>query len=185
MLSATHRAALRAAAKLACFSTALGCGGLVDSSKVSTGGGGGDQTPTGTASNDDGSGRADATVGDAIDAAAPALDAMALTTCRQDPLQLACCEAELFAEWPDGSTWTWKADASVPAGTRACCTVLQNYYDGQRADGNPAAYDWGSDRNLRGPCCGGVLGWQSGGTCTPWGPPVPPAMPQRRHEYLS
>ena len=53
-----------------------------------------------------------------------------------------------------------------------CCTAIQASIDG---DGSV----WGewSDANLRAYCCGTVFNWTSDGSCTPWGPPMPPAMP--------
>lgn len=57
-------------------------------------------------------------------------------------------------------------------GDEQCCVLIQNQIDG---DGSV----WGEwdDAGARSYCCGDVLAWTSGGSCTPWGPPMPPAMP--------
>jgi hypothetical protein len=192
MLPETQKAALRAAAKIAFFSTVMGCGGAVDTpagsaanpetSDTSPGGG---QTPTGVASSEGGSGSGSGSDDDAasgaVDAATPIPDAVAITTCDNGSSQLACCEAQLNATFPDASGWRFGTDAGASPETTACCEVLQSYYD--HAEGG-MSFSWGSDSNLRGPCCFGVLGMRTGGTCTPWGPPVPPAMPKRMAREL-
>jgi hypothetical protein len=66
----------------------------------------------------------------------------------------------------------------VSSETKACCKLLQSHYDGELADGGIGAWEWDGNPDLRSRCCA-TLGWSSGGTCTPWGPPVPPAMPRR------
>jgi hypothetical protein len=62
----------------------------------------------------------------------------------------------------------------------ACCQVMANHYDDEyNSDaGNPQAWSWGDDSNLKRACCSDIH-WASA-TCTPWGPPVPPAMRKLR-----
>jgi hypothetical protein len=179
MLPEVHKAALRATAKIAFFSTVVGCGGSVDAIPGSTtdssgSSSGSDQTPTGTASNDYSSRRHDSGI---AEASAP--DVAQIPDASQAPdvvaTDIVACRGELQTIWPDGGSFQWGADAGISDEARACCRLLQSYYDQQATDGGMNAWGWGSDSKLRNPCCE-ALDWQTGGTCTPWGPPVPPAM---------
>ena len=54
--------------------------------------------------------------------------------------------------------------------TKACCVTIAEHYNKQHLEG---MQQW----TERMACCE-LLDWSRGGlACTPWGPPVPPAMP--------
>ncbi len=83
-----------------------------------------------------------------------------------DPGAVACCTRQLDRALGDGG-------AAVTAGADlACCGFLAAQNDLVIADGG------GFSQNIphRTACCQ-ALGWRGTITCTPWGPPVPPAMP--------
>jgi hypothetical protein len=128
---------------------------------------------------------------DAGERDAAALDATALDAFVADGGADADLWADLGLEGRDGSVdggptvnaciadlsaYLASADPAVvvPArpGDTQCCTDVQAFIDG---DGTTWGY-W-EDENLRSYCCGTVLNWESFGSCTPWGPPMPPAMP--------
>jgi len=77
-----------------------------------------------------------------------------------DPLE-ACRDAvaETFAE-----------DLTPTAETEDCCQLIAEEYDARELEGLEL---W----NERNACCQ-LLGWNGSMACTPWGPPVPPTMPQ-------
>ena len=148
MRSSTRHAALRAAARLALPFTLAGCGATVSAERPR-----------------------DAALPDAPNAADVSPDVSpdaATSRCDEaDPLrgaeaEAACCEAVVEA--------SLRADAGVSSPrAMACCAVLAAWYDRpeQRTPG------WTRD-DARYVCCS-ALGWQGSLTCTPWGPPVPPA----------
>jgi hypothetical protein len=79
--------------------------------------------------------------------------------------QVECCSDEVAtADFPKDPPFSTKPDPNVDALTRGCCTVLA-----QAADTDP------STKWPRFSCCA-AIGWDATGSCTPWGPPVPPAM---------
>jgi hypothetical protein len=184
MRSEVHQAALRAAARLAFFSTVIGCGGLTDASTPEPEQDANDAGwfPRVATTDASSSFSKEAGGGDASDAA-PATDAadssLADTTappsCDSSD-SFTCCEREVHAAWPDGGGFT--ADAGASAETKACCQVLASHYDNALDEdgGNPSAWDWADDSNVKWACCLSIQ-WNST-TCTPWGPPVPPAMPR-------
>lgn len=91
--------------------------------------------------------------------------------------EVAACVSSLSATvaglvGSDGNIQRPVAD-EVVAESRPCCEVVQADIDGAGSWDWPAA-DAG---DLRSFCCGDVFQWGSGGSCTPWGPPMPPAMP--------
>jgi hypothetical protein len=59
-------------------------------------------------------------------------------------------------------------DKRVDELTRGCCTVLAKAAD------KAGTFSWPE----RMQCCE-AIGWSAAATCTPWGPPVPPAMNRR------
>ncbi len=84
----------------------------------------------------------------------------------------ATCEAVVRAAMPDGGDLdrTQAVDPEV----KACCQVLADAHDEELKSGQ-GGWEWGE----RSYCCG-MLGWSGNATCTPWGPPVPPAFARRR-----
>lgn len=177
MTPETRRKALRAAQKLALSLTVVGCSTASHPTAMEDAG---DTVDLGTALDDAGStpmeildammladAGADATVpsdadlwadlGSSNDAAVDGGDAV--NNC------VGGISAYLASADPPGSAAAREED-------NACCTTIQAFVDG---DGTA----WGTwpDDTLRAYCCGTVFEWRSGGSCTPWGPPMPPAMP--------
>ncbi len=167
-----RRAALRAAAKIALFTTAataFGCSSNVeplenlDDPSVS-----GDEGSTDNSSDEmrkrkkRDAGKADASpTGNCSDTSAN---------------QFECCKAQLKATFPpDSGTQLPKPSDE----TKACCHVLASHYDQAARANNTNAWTWGDDSRVKWQCCS-AIGWQGSATCTPWGPPVPPSMPKRR-----
>ena len=80
-----------------------------------------------------------------------------------------CCEDVVHASFTKtGVPRTSGAPAS--ADTKACCSALAAFHD---LDPN-TMFSWPE----RAECCE-TLGWSGAASCTPWGPPVPPAMRRR------
>jgi hypothetical protein len=57
-------------------------------------------------------------------------------------------------------------DFEAPADVKACCQTLAVATDSKVIDAIPHRFE----------CCS-ALDWNGSMACTPWGPPVPPAMP--------
>ena len=77
-----------------------------------------------------------------------------------------CCRAEVAdADFPTPVHWGADPDPRVDALTRGCCQVLAD----EATQNNTFSFP------ERGECCP-AIGWNAAGSCTPWGPPVPPAM---------
>lgn len=76
----------------------------------------------------------------------------------------ASCATVVEEAWGDADKRTSDID---DAELKACCQTI--------ADERDAAGNFGSDWADRTHCCS-LLEWQGSSTCTPWGPPVPPAM---------
>jgi hypothetical protein len=189
----THRAALRAAAKVA-FSVALiGCGGSTTSG--TTGANEGTQPAAANGSSGgqsrqgggQGSGSSDESTsnGDAaalVDSSRPANEAgtqscLSLTDLSEKE---ACCDNVAQEALADAG-FPVHLDAS--AEVTACCQVLAERQD--RIWQDPDA-GWDTSSWPRGQCCA-VLNWQGSMACTPWGPPTPPAMKgaQRKLEAVA
>jgi hypothetical protein len=185
MLPETHRAALRAAAKIAFFSTVLGCGGSVDTGTNTSPAVGGKTPPQASSPSDDGPQQTDASVADSSASPDSAItpDAPPLLDAGVVPGIYTCREIVESAPWPDGGI-SWGGDAGVSAGTIACCQRLADFYDSQYSsgDGGLSAWGWGTDKDFKADCCA-AIGYEST-TCTPWGPPVPPAMPKKAARQL-
>ncbi len=148
-----HRAALRAAAKLAFSVMVGGCGGAT----VET-----PPDPTGTP----GATPVD-TSGDDLSVSRGSSVGSYCSKHHHGETQHACCEAEVAgATFPKDARSSDKPDMRVDALTRACCTVLAHDAD------KTQTFSWPE----RTQCCE-AIGWSAAATCTPWGPPVPPAMP--------
>jgi hypothetical protein len=78
----------------------------------------------------------------------------------------ACCTAEVNdADFPSPLQWRSDPDPRVDPLTQGCCLVL-------------ATATKGFNFPHRMECCD-AIGWSAAGACTPWGPPVPPAMKRR------
>ena len=157
-----HRAALRAAAKLAFSATVLGCGGATATEPSPTAD---DKTPADTSSTD--GGRVAHDSGRHEDAATmvcgPAVTAYQT---REE-----CCTWVVQEAYPDGSPdLSFNPAPNVSADVRECCQVLAHAADERIADGGDG-WRW-KDRGM---CCA-VIGFEAAATCTPWGPAVPPAM---------
>lgn len=164
-----HHAALRAAARLALASFAVGCGGALekpgapDAAQPSAPPGPAASTaPPGDAARPD-SARPDAASPDAPEAGPPS--------------ELACQEKIKAAT----AGWTPHFDRDKPKGTGpdgspvaadvvACCDALLN--DPGKSSGA-----------FRDVCCTiQSWDWETYTACTPWGPPMPPSMPTRLSE---
>jgi hypothetical protein len=152
--SARHFA-LRAAAKVAMSVSAssLGCGAMVEAARP-------DPEP-----------RPDDVVAKPIpDAAvtdvAPEVIVATSCTAAKGREAFTCCVAEVEA--------ATAADAGVVGD--ACCDTMIDYLEAE--SGSPS---WSEDYSLASKqsalqiCCRGLKAW-SKSTCTPWGPPAPPAM---------
>ncbi len=150
-----HRAALRAAAKLALSAAFVGCGSP-DTSSGNDGPSASDY-PSSTESNSD-----------AVRAKKKKKDAGAASECGAQAMTEASCRAEVAKATfpktasPDG---LGKPDKRVDATTRECCDLIAKAID-------KGADDKWKERDA---CCS-AIGWRGSATCTPWGPPVPPAM---------
>ena len=71
---------------------------------------------------------------------------------------------------------TFAVDTPMPdANTETCCQLIANYYDQH--------YDEMMEWEERNQCCD-LLEWQGSMACTPWGPPVPPKMPNQTKERV-
>jgi hypothetical protein len=158
MQDLTHRAALGAAARVAFSVTLLGCSGT---------------SVSGAASPDPGAGAGDGDE-DTETTAEAVRRVPTRKPCSKAPPQKtrATCEAVVGAALPDGGSFdrTQPVDPDV----KACCKILADAHDQEIKDGK-GGWEW----TERGYCCG-MLGWSGNVTCTPWGPPVPPAFARRR-----
>lgn len=129
----THRAALRAAAKLALSALAIGCT-TTAASEVSS------SSDLTTAQTD----------------AGPSKEVTAYCAeTAPDASPRECCDTQLASA-------TFAEDGGTDSLTLGCCDVLIH-----------SAMPWSSEQ--LGACCW-ALGTPRGPACTPWGPPVPPAM---------
>jgi hypothetical protein len=87
------------------------------------------------------------------------------------------CESVLASTFGDGGAWP-TGDEKISAEAKACCgeLVVKSMQD-PTAEQSPyhwqccSATNWGADLNVD-----GGVGW----ACTPWGPPVPPAMKRKK-----
>jgi len=95
----------------------------------------------------------------ASDAGTPKEVALYCAALAPDASPRDCCDTEL-------ATASFGDDAGTDSLTLGCCDVLIHTQD-----------PWASDK--LGECCY-ALGTPHGPACTPWGPPVPPAMGWRR-----
>ena len=144
-----HRAALRAAAKLAFSAVVVGCGGATADTTTDP-----NAAPADTAADD-------------LSVARRTTVASYCAKHHAGETEKQCCEDEVAsASFPKDPHPSDKPDTRVDVLTRACCTVLAK--DADKAQ----TFSWPE----RTQCCE-AIGWAAAGTCTPWGPPVPPAMP--------
>jgi hypothetical protein len=160
MTSDIQRAALRAAAKLTFAAVVFGCGGSTEPTTSDT-----------TAATNDPNAEGSAGTGEYDLKRSHHPKTTAQTYCasmHSYETEEQCCKAEVAsASFPATPHWSADPDTRVDALTRDCCTVL--------AKAATAAQDWSWQE--RGECCA-AIGWNAAATCTPWGPPVPPAMPR-------
>lgn len=150
MRTSTHRLALRAAARLALPFGLAGCGAALTTERATI--------PDAAAP--------DAAVSDA--AAEASVSPSPVARCeladptRSPEAEAACCRPLVDA--------ALRADAGVGAPrVMGCCAALAQWFDRPENRGD----DWSSSE-ARAMCCE-ALGWRGSNTCTPWGPPVPPA----------
>ena len=87
-----------------------------------------------------------------------------------------CCKEIVHHAFPDAGGFT-SPPPQVSHEVKNCCSVLAKAADKRIAAGDPNGWSWPE----RSECCS-VLGWQGAATCTPWGPAVPPAMPNLRQD---
>lgn len=146
MRSPTRLAALRAAARLALPFTLAGCGATVTAERP----------------------RADVPSPEVSEVAADVAPEAPTARCEEaDPRREPAAEAACCERLVDDAL---RADAGVSSPrAMACCAALAAWYDlpAQRNAGWTAS-------EARYVCCS-ALRWQGSLTCTPWGPPVPPA----------
>jgi hypothetical protein len=159
------RAALRAAAKLAFSATLIGCGGVP----------GEVENPDPSESNADEVRRREPAKPkhDARTSASNASHCGSERACADK----SCCSKKVHASFGKDS---FPDPATVPADVKSCCRILSAHYDDllQSPDAGGDAFSWeGPDSDIRAACCS-AIGWNTP-TCTPWGPPVPPAMRRR------
>lgn len=60
--------------------------------------------------------------------------------------------------------------------TEECCQMTAEYYDDLIWDSGTSNAELDPNWEYRDECCR-LLDWTGSMTCTPWGPPTPPAMP--------
>jgi hypothetical protein len=155
-----QRAALRAAARLALSATVFGCasseGGRAGTGSSSAA----DETDTTTSPAAPTGARFGTT-----DAGLPNTGVCGGSeTC--DDERVDCCAEVVSCNAPDAGDTTWPPVAAAPV--VECCGVLERWHD---ANWDAGGFEW-PNRDF---CCA-VTGWEGSRTCTPWGPPVPPAM---------
>ncbi len=187
-----HRAALRAAAKVAFSTAALGCGGVLesgvirddsraDASNAPTGTdvsrpSPGENTPLTDASVADVRTIVDATLADVRTDSAQMPDAAKATCTGGSQEAFICCEERVHEAFPDAGG-SWNPDPNLAPETRACCQMLGEHYDADWRDGGADnAWAWGKDQDIKMACCSNSDNGGSVMPCPPWGPPVPPAM---------
>lgn len=159
MKASTRSLALRAAAKAALSLSLAGCGGTLTHG----------QDPE-MGSSDMDSGPANHAVV-AIGMPCTGLDGSADASV--SAATLACCNAFL-APSADAAFGALAVDAGEP-GVIGCCSAIVAYVDHSRS-----VDAWASEEAVLPGCCQHVDPRPIGPACTPWGPPVPPAMPENR-----
>jgi hypothetical protein len=188
------RAALRASAKVA-LGVAAGCGGAISAAS--------DEPPVTTAdasAGHDATDTVDAAV--AADSGGGALDVAVANACNAPPVSsllpeqvdggavitdstFDCCASWLGTIGLNDSGFGFPDAAAADPSVLACCAVVVARLDGDwrnswgpDADAGQAALQ--RDQAIAAPvqwaCCA-ETGHPDGPTCTPWGPPMPPAMP--------
>jgi hypothetical protein len=179
-----HRAALRAAAKVALAGLVGGCGAHSEL----PGGGAATPEPGGRpaadASADGRETSADAQGADAREAATDAADAAALACAAQaggdEEGVFTCCLETVGRYFPDGGfAGELPAAAAADPEAVACCPEIVGHVEDAFVDGGAdpsAVWSRANDRGVLASCCN-ALDNPMGPACTPWGPPVPPAMP--------
>jgi hypothetical protein len=79
------------------------------------------------------------------------------------------CEALVQTTYPKESVLSQDDVKNASADVKACCDTLATEWDKNNT--------WGAPERTT--CCS-ILGWQGHPTCTPWGPPVPPAFKSKK-----
>jgi hypothetical protein len=180
-----RRAALRATAKVALSLTVVGCGANVDSiddeeaysrdDGYATGKGDdvgepADDAPDGAVedANDD----ADCSDEEELACGLGEGDPSAIEEIALDDAQLLCC-AELLEpltpSWDEEGSWeAWQESQADPE-VAGCCGVAVAHVNADYMKIEQVGWD------TLNACCG-AIGNPMGPACTPWGPPVPPAI---------
>lgn len=144
----THRRALAATAKIACTAALVGCAG--------------DRPPPHPATPSEV--RPPAIEPAAVDV--PETSAPLVSSAPPPPAQdLEACRQSVADAFPDGGTQRNPAD--VPDRLKQCCARI--------AAAEDAPETFGQGWKERNACCS-ALDWSGSITCTPWGPPMPPAF---------
>ena len=201
MNSWAFRAALRATARVALGVTAVGCGGSVaagpDAAVDSPAG------PTSEAATEqDAAAVTDAPVAPDRASAALACNAPPASDLLPEALHVDagagidqatfdCCVARIAAFGPpDAAVWINELPDAGPANAdvTSCCAAIVtrlDYEERTMFGVAPDASAWVSDERaaaqVHWACCA-EANEPEGPTCTPWGPPMPPAMPRQQLE---
>jgi hypothetical protein len=145
-----HRAALRAAARLALPAFIVACGSTAPNTN--------EDSNTVQSSEEDLS----------ANACKSKVDRYCASQHPYETKEMCCANEVKDATFPQPPHWGPDPDKRVDALTRGCCQVLADV----------ATKKGEFDFPQRGECCP-AIGWNASGSCTPWGPPVPPAMKRK------
>lgn len=170
MTPETKRRALLAATKLALVTT-IGCSTSHGTIEADTG------VPPDSSSETDAFAAADASAQvDAFSGNDAFVEADAATRADASASEVEDCVASLVvaAESVDPNTGT--APPAIVEESTECCEIVHASVDSGETWGTwPGEAD--GNGTLRAFCCFTVFEGNAGGSCTPWGPPMPPAMP--------
>ena len=206
MNSWAFRAALRATARVALGVTAVGCGGSVAAgpdARIDSGVG---SLPDAATAMGEATPADDAAVASDVSEASVPVDALA---CEAPPASellpeglhvdagaaidratFDCCVAKIAAFGPPDAAVSIAelpdAGPADPVVTSCCAAIIARLdYEERTNVAGPDASPWWGDQNASGQvhwaCCE-ALNYPEGPSCTPWGPPTPPAMPRRQLE---
>jgi hypothetical protein len=154
----TRAKALRAAAKVTLSASLFACGGATAQGDAGTG----MSHPEG---DDDARVATDDAPSGARESGSAALSCTVTDPVSQDTFS--CCTGLLGGELGDGG-FAFSDAVAASASTHECCSAVISY-----VNANDQAFEEGY--RVARPCCD-VVPDSGGAACTPWGPPVPPAM---------
>jgi len=166
MLDETHRAALRAASRVALAAVMAGCGSSAPEPTTASGALGAPAGSESAATGDDGGGPGPTAVTNADAACTPVAEAAAFcASTSPGQSQADCCTAEIAsANVPADARRGAQPDLRFDAVTRGCCTILLG-----------TTFSPDVSASTTNTCCE-ALGWDGVAACTPWGPPMPPPV---------